>query len=294
MAGDGGRSSAEEGGAAAQPAPPKARFAVRFRLPIAVAALVAWMLITTLNPLNGPASGGLVGAIANGPQWGIGFAVLFLLALTASCRWGDLGFNAPTSARSLRLLWLPSIYLVIFGVTAAVLGPPPLPMVGFMALNVTLGAFSEETMFRGVLFGALRTRLRPWSAVLIASVLFGLAHLVNAAVFGSFKIAAAQAVAATMSGLVFIAIRLRTGSLVPAIVYHGLWDFASLMAVAGAMSHAATATATGAAENAMPGADTTLPMLLAPVLLLLPNFLYALFLLRHLGKPPADPQASTT
>jgi len=260
----------------------------RFRIPIACAALVVWLLITTSNPFNVHTSTGLVGAVADGPQWGILFAGLFLIVLTWLCRWHDLGLNPPASARNLLLLWLPAIYLLIFVALDFVAGPPPLTMVGFMALNIALGAFSEEMMFRGVLFAALRTRLAVAPAVIISSVLFGFAHLVNIAVFGNLQLAGAQAVAAAMSGVLFMAIRLRTGSLIPAIVYHALWDFTSLMAVTRLLSDPGSGA--GAATAAATSGGLPIGMLVAPIALLLPNFLYALFLLRK-RKDPVQPVA---
>ncbi|MEO8883899.1 MAG: hypothetical protein ABI377_10905, partial [Devosia sp.] len=59
------------------------------RYPIFVAgfALVAWMLITTSNPFNVHSASGLIGALTDGPQWGILFAALFVAVLAAVCRW---------------------------------------------------------------------------------------------------------------------------------------------------------------------------------------------------------------
>jgi hypothetical protein len=259
-------------------ADPRRPWLVRYRIAIAAVAFVAWIAITTSNPFGVHASSGFVGALTEGPQWGILFAGLFLVVLASLCRWSDLGLNPPASARSLLTLWLPGVYLAIFAALDVAVGPPPLAVVGFLLLNTVLGGFSEEMMFRGVLFGALRTRLRLAPSVIISTVLFGLAHLLNAAAFGSLPIAGAQAVAATMSGFVFIAIRLRTGSLLPAIAYHALWDFASLMAIARLLG-ANAGTASGAAGLAAAGAPSP-AMLAAPIILLLPNFLYALFLLR--------------
>lgn len=258
-------------------APAAARPRARFRMAIACAALIGWILITTSNPFGGHGSGALIGALTDGLQWGILLAGLFLIVLAGLCRWNDLGLNAPVSAKSLLLLWLPATYLLTFAALDVLAGPPPLGMVGFLLLNVVLGAFSEELMFRGVLLGALRTRLRPAAAVIISSALFGLAHLANAAALGSVKIAMAQAVAAAMSGVVFAAIRVRTGSLLPAIAYHALWDFTSLMAAARLLSGPDAGNAGVAGASA---ADPSLAMLVAPIILLLPNFLYALFLLR--------------
>jgi uncharacterized protein len=134
-----------------------------------------------------------------------------------------------------------------------------------------------------VLFSALLTRLRPFAAILITTLLFGLVHLLNARVLGNVEAAASQAVAAAMSGLLFIAIRVRIGSIIPAMVYHALWDFGTLMGLAMVTMALAAADASGSAVSTAappPG------LLLAAIVLLLPNFLYALFLLRQRKATP--------
>lgn len=255
------------------------------RLAIAFAALVAWVLITAFDPFRPNRPVNLSGAIADGPAGGILLAGLFLLVLTLACRWRDVGLNLPWSWRSLKLLWFPAIYLVLFVALDVVVGPPPLRTSGFIVLNATLAALSEEMMFRGVLFGALRTKLAIWPAALVTTLLFGSVHLLNVGIVGDFQLVAAQAVAAAMSGMLFIAIRVRTGSLLPGMVFHAAWDCALLLAVVGAQS------ANGGAAGASAGANGELQLGLGAVLLLSPNFLYALFLLRRAGRaksPPPD------
>ena len=86
-----------------------------------------------------------------------------------------------------------------------------------------------------------------------------------------------QAVAATLTGLVLMAILLRSGSLWAAILYHGLWNLTAFL-----VAHDPTRTA---------GAVTPEPwMLWVPVAFLVPNGLYAFWLLRGIGRtpPPGD------
>jgi hypothetical protein len=260
-------------------APLKLHGARRFRIAIAFAVLVGWMLLTSIDPFHSKPPSGFIGALTDAPVWGILLAVLFLVSVVALFRWRDLGLNRPVSWRSLRLLWLPAIYLLLFLAIDVAVGPPPLATIGFLLLNTVLAAISEELMFRGVLFSALRTRLRPWLAIVITTVLFGSVHLLNFSMIGDLRTTGTQAVAAAMSGTLFIAIRLRTGSLYPAIAFHALWDFGSLMAIAGVLS---LAKAGGGAAIGPTGVGTPgLTTLLLPIALLLPNFLYALFLLRR-------------
>jgi membrane protease YdiL (CAAX protease family) len=138
-------------------------------------------------------------------------------------------------------------------------------------------------MFRGVLFSALRTRLALLPAAFVTTLIFGGAHLLNIAVMGAFWPTLAQAVAAAMTGLLFLALRVRLGSLYPVIILHAVWDSAALLAVTGAIAR------NGAAGGAAPALPDQPLVLLAPLLVALPNFLYALYLLRRAGRarPPA-------
>jgi hypothetical protein len=123
-----------------------------------------------------------------------------------------------------------------------------------------------------VLLQALRATLPIWPAIWITSLLFGAVHALNVFVTGELAPALLQALTAMMSGLLFIAIRLRTGSLVPAIVVHGLWDFGLF------------ATLAASSPTAQPGEASAAMNPLAPTLLVLPNFLYGLWLLRGIGR----------
>ena len=67
---------------------------------------------------------------------------------------------------------------------------------------------------------------RFWTAFVMTSILFGAVHLANVFVTGDLSAAAFQAVAAGCSGVLFLAVRLRSGSLYPGMLLHCLWDFA--------------------------------------------------------------------
>jgi uncharacterized protein len=263
-------------------------FTERFRIPIALVALVAWVLITTIAPFHTRGADGFTDLFAS-PQWNILAAGLFLVILVAVCRWYDVALLAPISPRGLLILWLPAVYLLFFiGLDVALsllLGPPAATVVGFLVLNSALAAFSEELMFRGVLFSALLTRLRPFAAILITTLLFGLIHLLNVRALGNVEVAAAQAVGAAMDGVLYIAIRVRIGSIIPAMVYHAVWDFGTLMGVAMITMALTAADASGSAVSTATAGGPPPGLLLASIVLLLPNFFYALFLLRRLPRP---------
>ncbi|TMV53186.1 CPBP family intramembrane metalloprotease, partial [Thioclava sp. BHET1] len=162
--------------------------------------------------------------------------------------------------------------------------PDPATM-GFILFNTLLVGFSEEVMCRGILFGGLRDRLPIWPALLIATVIFGGVHVLNGFVTGSFLGATIQAGAATVTGLVLMALRLRTGSLWPVILYHAAWDFLSFLVVHGK-------SGPPKAQDLVLTPDQILGLLAVVAVLVLPNGLYALWLLRNIrrrGDPALRP-----
>ena len=86
------------------------------------------------------------------------------------------------------------------------------------ALNMLGGglaaAFIEETFYRGWLQTLLARRWGPWMAIPFTSLLFALSHL--------FVAPGWLRVATFFPGLVMGALRYRNGSVLPAIVYHGV------------------------------------------------------------------------
>lgn len=178
-----------------------------------------------------------------------------------------------------RLAWFPSLYILLFGLAALLLGPPALSFVLIVLINCLFVGFSEELMFRGVIFSALASRWPIWPAILVSSLLFGAIHSLNVFGTGHLFIALMQSVAAALSGLFLVALRLRTGSLWPPVLFHTVWNFALLVAGGAAMKqvdiNAATASA-GMKEALMALAFQ------------LPIALYALYLLRNIHRVGAD------
>jgi membrane protease YdiL (CAAX protease family) len=163
---------------------------------------------------------------------------------------------------------VPGALPVVLCIDAGGARTPPASTLLFVIMNTMLVGLSEEWMFRGVLFQGLRSRLALWPAILLTSALFGAVHVVNVVTTGQLGEAIAQAAAAFMSGMVLIALLIRTGSIWVPIVYHALWDFGTFVISAGG-------AANGPPIDVAQGWNWTIPMLMV-----LPNFLFALFLLR--------------
>lgn len=81
-----------------------------------------------------------------------------------------------------------------------------------LSASVILAPITEEIIFRGFLFGALRTRLGPVLAAVISSAIFAAVHGYSFAGF----------VFVFLYGLMFTAIYQRSGSLLPGMIAHGL------------------------------------------------------------------------
>jgi len=92
-------------------------------------------------------------------------------------------------------------------------GPAALAALAIMA------GIGEELLFRGVLQGGLENPLGTWWALLIASLLFGLAHALTPAYF----------VLATLMGVYLGLIYVWTSNLLIVIVIHALYDWLALL-----------------------------------------------------------------
>ena len=128
-------------------------------------------------------------------------------------------------------------------------------------------------MFRALLLQGFLDRYAVWPAVLGSSAVFGVVHAANGFASGELDAAAWQSVAAALQGVAYAAIRLRTRSVWPMVVVHGLWDFALVTSVLSATAQ---------------GETSVLPY--AALVAVLPLCLYGLYLLRGL-RGQAAPEA---
>ncbi len=97
--------------------------------------------------------------------------------------------------------------------------------IALICFTTFLVGFSEELMFRGIVFNTFFKTHSKIKAVLISAVVFSLLHSVN--VFGglAFTSMLIQLVLTFFFGLFFALIFMRVKSIVPLIIFHWLWDF---------------------------------------------------------------------
>jgi uncharacterized protein len=93
------------------------------------------------------------------------------------------------------------------------------------ATVLVLVGFTEEITARGLLLVALRSRVREVFVWLLTSLAFGVMHMVNGLLGQPVVPTVQQAAQAFVLGTTFYILRRTTGTLVWAMVLHGLWDF---------------------------------------------------------------------
>jgi len=205
------------------------------RLIIAVFTVAIWVAITMGLALLQVGDGTPLDKFASQQiVWGPPAAGAFLLLVMWFMGWKDLGFNAVRPENSWRLIWLPMVFVIGFiAVTILLDRPIPLMVILTVTFNTMLVGFSEELAFRGVLWGAARKAMSFWAAFFLVTFMFGIVHVLNALMTGQFAAAGVQAFNAMLSGSAFLALRIRTHSLIPVMIVHWLWDLSVFVLLAG-------------------------------------------------------------
>lgn len=87
----------------------------------------------------------------------------------------------------------------------------------------------EETIFRGVTVPLgmryLKSKNRMYIIVYASALIFGLMHIGNIVNGAKLSIALIQGIATIFGGFLFMALYLRTGSIWPSIIAHGIYDY---------------------------------------------------------------------
>lgn len=92
-----------------------------------------------------------------------------------------------------------------------------------LALAICVG-FAEEFVCRGMLLVGLRGSVREVAAWALSCLFFGLMHLVNILSGAPASGTVSQIVSSAMAGSTFYLLRRYFGSLLPAMILHGLFD----------------------------------------------------------------------
>ena len=99
----------------------------------------------------------------------------------------------------------------------------------FAILLVAAVGFIEELLFRGFLLQALRTRGSLTRAIIISGVTFGIGHIVNLLRGYSLTDQALQLVAAVLIGIALAYCVVLTGSILPGVAFHALFNLSGTL-----------------------------------------------------------------
>lgn len=93
--------------------------------------------------------------------------------------------------------------------------------IALLFLSVAIVApIVEELMFRGYILDAINRKHSDWTAIIWSSILFGLLHFWGGAFYIGLTL---------IGGLIYGWIRVRTGSLLPSIAGHMMWNMLALV-----------------------------------------------------------------
>ncbi len=202
---------------------------------IVYAVYVSVFILPPLFVTSDPDAHGITGIEGALTQWKVqlGFSLFFIIIITSLGWWKKIGWVRPHPG-SLKFLIPPLLFVgFIFTMNWVTTDDPVgfftepgrlLQVVGLLVVMLGVG-FTEESMYRGILFFGVEKKYSAMTAVFVTALIFGLFHYVN--LFGGADLPTTnlQVLHAIAAGILYAALRLRIGAIWVVMIYHGLWDF---------------------------------------------------------------------
>jgi uncharacterized protein len=194
---------------------------------VSLAVLIVWMVIVFGGAiLQAGGTTSLEELVSKHLVYSFVVAPIFLLAIIAYAGWWrEVGLQFEGSINNLKVLVMPSLAVIVIWAIAFSRGLPWGRTLTIVGANTLLVGFSEEIMFRGILFYGSQSSFGFRWAVAITAAIFGLIHVLNVLTTGKPKQAVEQAFLATLFGFWIVALRVHLNTIIPLIVIHWLWDF---------------------------------------------------------------------
>ena len=169
------------------------------------------------------------------------FSVLVTL-VTLLKWWEEVGFKSLNEG-GFKFLLLPLIFLfILFAIALSedkgntlFLGFTSLKQLFSFLLILLMLGFTEELLFRGILYHGLETKFGVLSTVLFSALIFGLFHYVNMLIGAEFYATTYQVIHATAAGFMYATLRLRIGAIWPVMLFHSMWDIG--LVIIGSLQH---------------------------------------------------------
>lgn len=179
---------------------------------------------------------GIMTPLKGGQEYGSGLGTLLLLAIAAGItffvknyhleeKYGLTGW--PENSKRF-LCFLPMLVFALMNLTGGVALNYHGVSLAFAVVSMMLVGYIEEMIFRGFLFKGLLKEGGTKKAIIIASVTFGVGHIINLFAGQATLTTLAQICYAIAFGFVVTLVFYKSGSLIPSILVHGLTDVIAL------------------------------------------------------------------
>lgn len=199
---------------------------------VAIIAFVIWASITLIPgiiKLNGKTQE-LGSQLTKAPDYSILAAALFTLVvvfLTGSGKQTGLTFS---NFKNLKIFRLQSVIILICTLFLIYhYDVQNIYAMMWLFLNCIFVGISEELMFRGILLSGLTKDWGYKMAAITVIVVFGLVHVLNAFTTGKIGEGALQAFMTMCSGMLLLSYRVKSGTIILAMIFHAVWDFIAFM-----------------------------------------------------------------
>ncbi len=151
-------------------------------------------------------------------------AVLFIF-ITRNGLGEKYGLCKPKTSAKEMLYYIPLIIMLLANVMFGVKLNLPVGETVLYILSMICVGFLEEIIFRGMLFKAMaKDGLK--TAVILSSVTFGIGHIINLFNGSGAELLPniLQVIYAVAAGFMFVMLFLKSGSIVPCIILHGVFN----------------------------------------------------------------------
>ena len=156
---------------------------------------------------------------------GLTLSLVLLLFLKKNKLFKNYGFCLPAVSHKTMLYYIPLLVMLTANLWYGVSVNYTILETIIYTLTMLCVGFLEETIFRGLLFEAMRKDNQK-IAIIVSSITFGIGHIINLFNGSGAELLPnlLQVVYATSAGFMFVMIYCKSKSIIPCIVSHGLFN----------------------------------------------------------------------
>lgn len=194
----------------------------------AIVILIIWTIVT-IGPgvyfLNGKKQE-LEETIIKGPSYSLMAAAFFILMVVILTRNQKVTGLVFSNFKNVKIIGFQLIIILIGLVFLSFhFNSLNFTVLKWAFFNSILVGISEELMFRGLLLSAFTKEWGFKKAAIAVILIFGAIHILNAISTGKLLAGFMQAFMAMSTGILFLAYRVKNGTIIIAMILHAIWDF---------------------------------------------------------------------